>query len=47
MNNWSSFEEEKENHGAELVFKITIQWGTWVAQLVKRPTSARSQSRGP
>lgn len=25
MNNWSSFEEEKENHGAELVFKITVQ----------------------
>ena len=22
-------------------------WGTWVAQSVKRPTSARSRSRGP
>ena len=25
----------------------TALWGAWVAQSVKRPTSARSRSRGP
>ena len=29
------------------VSKINKHWGTWVAQSVKRPTSARSRSRGP
>ena len=28
-------------------FKIYRSWGAWVAQSVKRPTSARSRSRGP
>ena len=28
------------------LLKISI-WGAWVAQSVKRPTSARSRSRGP
>ena len=27
--------------------KINKHWGAWVAQSVKRPTSARSRSRGP
>ena len=27
--------------------KINKCWGAWVAQSVKRPTSARSRSRGP
>ena len=27
--------------------KTQIPWGAWVAQSVKRPTSARSRSRGP
>ena len=27
--------------------KINNHWGAWVAQSVKRPTSARSRSRGP
>ena len=27
--------------------EIDHLWGTWVAQSVKRPTSARSRSRGP
>ena len=27
--------------------KIDLLWGAWVAQSVKRPTSARSRSRGP
>ena len=27
--------------------KMVGWWGAWVAQSVKRPTSARSRSRGP
>ena len=30
------------------IYKELIKlWGAWVAQLVKRPTSARSRSHGP
>ena len=31
----------------EVPQKITNRGGAWVAQSVKRPTSARSRSRGP
>ena len=31
----------------ELSLKINIKRGAWVAQSVKRPTSARARSRGP
>ena len=27
--------------------KVTKEWGAWVAQSVRRPTSARSRSHGP
>ena len=30
-----------------LILKTKVIWGAWVAQSVKRPTSARSRSRGP
>ena len=36
--------KEDRNANAD---KTTITWGAWVAQSVKRPTSARSRSRGP
>ena len=34
-------------HSLSLSLKINKLRGAWVAQSVKRPTSARSQSRGP
>ena len=32
---------------ARVLSTINKPWGAWVAQSVKRPTSARSRSRGP
>ena len=32
---------------SECELKPAVIWGAWVAQSVKRPTSARSRSRGP
>ena len=36
-----------EVHSHSLCSLKGIPWGAWVAQSVKRPTSARSRSRGP
>ena len=33
--------------GKNIQWKKDSLWGAWVAQSVKRPTSARSRSRGP
>ena len=39
--------EERIGEIEDKIIKIMKIWGAWVAQSVKRPTSARSRSRGP
>ena len=37
----------EENVTLKAFYSRKMCWGAWVAQSVKRPTSARSRSRGP